>query len=306
MNSLLSSFSAVLPSLILVSLGMLLRRKLHLEPVFWTGLEKLVYYVFFPILLADTTWRAQISAQHGTLMLMSVIIMMVGIALSWIGIKLFRAPSATQRSIFQCGFRFNTYIGIAVVSSAFGQNGVGLFALIAAVCVPIANLAAVSMLSQQNGNSVWKELMHNPLIIGTLTGIAGNLLGVELPAFLTHTFSLISHAAIVLGLIAVGAALHFESLGYYRRLVAYFLTLKLILLPIFTLLILKYVAPPMEPIAYSVIMIFTSLPTASTAFVLTMRMGGDGKTVALHITAGSILSMITIPFWMMLTPLLLP
>ena len=43
---------ALLPDFALILLGAGLRRVLHLGDHFWSGLEKLVYYVLFPALLS--------------------------------------------------------------------------------------------------------------------------------------------------------------------------------------------------------------------------------------------------------------
>lgn len=306
MSNTFTHFGAVLPTLILLSLGIGLRKVMRFEEGFWSGLERLVYWVFFPLLLMDTTIRAPLSHSHWWLIVLSVAIMGVGIAYSWLGIYFSHAPERTRQAIFQCGFRFNTYIGIAMISAGFGANGVSLFALMAGVCVPIANIAAISALSVGRGVSIGKEIARNPLVIGTLAGIIGNLLGIRWTPVIDETFALISKSAIVLGLIAVGAALHFESLGYYRKLNVYFLLTKLILVPLTTLFLLKFVFPPLAPEVYPIVMIFASLPTASTAFILAMRLGGDGKTVALQITLGSMLSMVTTPIWITLTHQLFP
>jgi malonate transporter len=49
------------------------------------------------------------------------------------------------------------------------------------------------------------------------------------------------------------------------------------------------------------LLVFTAaLPTASSAYVLAVRMAGDGRAVATQITLGTLASMLTIPFWISL------
>ena len=48
------------------------------------------------------------------------------------------------------------------------------------------------------------------------------------------------------------------------------------------------------------LLLFGALPTASAA-VLAMRMGGDGRMVALLLSLGTLASALTIPLWLMLT-----
>ena len=47
------------------------------------------------------------------------------------------------------------------------------------------------------------------------------------------------------------------------------------------------------------LMLWASLPCASSAYILAVRMGGDGPAVATQVTAGTLIAMVTIPLWMM-------
>ena len=48
-------------------------------------------------------------------------------------------------------------------------------------------------------------------------------------------------------------------------------------------------------IYYDVVIMFGALPTATSAYVLAVRMGGDGKVVALLISMSTLIGMITLP-----------
>ena len=47
-------------------------------------------------------------------------------------------------------------------------------------------------------------------------------------------------------------------------------------------------------------MLFGALPTASSAYILAMRMGGDGPGVAWLISASTLAAMVTLPLWLTL------
>ena len=42
------------------------------------------------------------------------------------------------------------------------------------------------------------------------------------------------------------------------------------------------------------------LPTATNAYILAVRMTGDGRAVATQVTIGTVLAMFTIPLWLSL------
>jgi len=51
------------------------------------------------------------------------------------------------------------------------------------------------------------------------------------------------------------------------------------------------------PLETATLVLAASLPTASSAYILAVRMGGTGDAVATQITVGTLLSMLTIPAW---------
>ena len=53
-------------------------------------------------------------------------------------------------------------------------------------------------------------------------------------------------------------------------------------------------------IYFDTVVLFGALPTASSAYILAMRMGGDGPGVAWIISASTLLAMLTLPAWLTL------
>src|SRR5437762_8383847 len=108
------------PSLLLVPdfatilLGAGLRRWLPLSDEFWTGMEKLIYYVLFPTLLFSVLTKTKMDLATATpLVLTGLSATLAGMLLALPAARLFtRAPMAFA-SRFQCAFRFNSYIGVA-------------------------------------------------------------------------------------------------------------------------------------------------------------------------------------------------
>jgi predicted permease len=47
-------------------------------------------------------------------------------------------------------------------------------------------------------------------------------------------------------------------------------------------------------------MLFAALPTASSAYILAVQMGGNGPLVAQAITVSTVSTMVTLPLWLSL------
>ncbi|AXA72990.1 hypothetical protein A7J71_06150 [Achromobacter insolitus] len=290
----------VFPDFMLVALGWALHHKLNFSREFFAGTERLVYFVLFPALLFQSILRTPITAGNAAMLLQaSAALIAAGVALSWLAGLALRPSPVSLASSAQCGYRFNTYIGLALSASLGGAQGQTIMALIVGFAVPMANIAAVYGLARHSGGSLLRELARNPLVVSTLAGLACNLAGVQLPGPLDTVLARLGAAALALGIICVGASLSWEGGKGHGPLIAWMLAVKLAALPAVALLVARLLALP--PLESRMLLLFAALPTASAAYVLAMRMGGDGRMVAVLISLGTLFSALTIPLWLMLT-----
>ncbi len=289
----------VLPDFLLVALGWVLRHRLGFSREFFAGCERLTYYVLFPALLIVSILRTPISLGSAALILQATALLMVGgIALSWLARVFVRSEPQDMASAAQCGFRFNTYIGLALSASLAGASGQTVMALIVGFAVPIANLAAVYGLARSNGSNVLGELIRNPLVLSTLGALLANLAGFHLPGPVDVVMTRLGAASLALGIICVGAALSWEGGKGHGRLLTWMIVVKLFAVPALALGIAAMLGLP--PIQRDMLVLFGALPCASAAYVLAMRMGGNGRMVAVLISLGTLISAITIPMWLAL------
>ena len=286
----------ILPNFVLILAGLALARGFDYGRGFWEGLEKLVYFVLFPALLLRSLALSTLDlASVGKVVAGGLAIMLLGMALGWLARPLFRLEPRVAASCFQCAFRFNTYIGLAVAGSVFGAPGVATAALLFGALIPLANVGAVGMLAAHARSNVWRELARNPLVLSTLGGFAWNLSGLGMPGFLDRTLDLLGQSALPAGLLAVGAALRIESGEANAGAHAWWLGVKLVVLPLAAWACAK--ALGISGLEAGVLVLWAALPTASSAYILAVRMGGDGPSVATQITTGTLISMATIPLW---------
>ncbi len=289
----------VLPDFLLIAFGWLLNRKLGFSREFFTGLEKLVYYVLFPALLFQSILRTPISTGTAAdIFLATSAVAVVGIALSWLARPLLRATPIAMASAAQCGYRFNTYIALAIAPSLAGASGQSTMALIVGFAVPMVNFAAVYSLARHQGKNFAGALLRNPLLMSTVLGVVCNIAGLELPAPVDTLLARLGAAAIALGILCVGASLIWQPGQTKFSLVAWILTVKLIALPACAWLIAIWLN--LDPVKRQMLVLFAAMPPATAAYVMAMRMGGDGRLVGLIITIGTPIAAITIPFWLLI------
>jgi hypothetical protein len=289
----------LIPDFALILLGFLLKRYAAYGDDFWSGLEKLVYYVLFPALLFYSVSRTPFDfAATGKLLQVALGAIAAGIALGWLAKPLFKSAHMIFESGVQTAFRFNSYVALAAASRLAGDEGTSLMALVIGFGVPICNMAAVHALVHRSGGLL-KEIVRNPLIVATAGGILFNIAGLHHPELLSATLSRLGNASIALGLIAVGAGLQWSGLHESKGIAAYFLAVKLLALPMVGYALGRWLELP--PLQLQIAVTFCALPTASSAYVLAARMGGNGPFVAFLISASTVISVITLPVWLALT-----
>lgn len=286
----------LLPDFLLIVFGFLLCRFSPLGRPVWDSVEKLVYHLLFPVLLFTAILRSPM--QPGATALLAgggVFTVLAGIGLvrlleRWPGVDRVRLASGAQTA-----FRFNSYVALALADRLVGASGVAWTALLIALCVPLCNAAAVWTLARHGGQQPWREMARNPLIVATVSGLAASLVGLHLPEPLMISLQRVGSAALPLGLMAVGAGLRIGGLKAAPALAAALMGIRHVLLPAVGLAwALAWSLPLPQRLT---LVAFTALPTASSAFVLAVRMGGDGPFVAGLITVSTVLGMVSIPVW---------
>jgi len=292
----LSNALLMLPDFGTILLGAVLARRFAFTRGFWAGAERLVYYVLFPALLFNSIFSAKFSLATDALLLgAGVVTLLSAAAMGFLAKPLFRTEPALFASCVQTAYRYNSYVGLALAQSLFGARGVALLALILAVCIPLANLIAVTTLARHAKSNLGRELVTNPLIVSTVAGLAAQLAGLELPGFASSFLTRMGSASLALGLLCIGAGLSFMTVKDDPRSLSWFTFVKLVATPAVAVIIVW--ALGLRGVEAQVVVLFAALPTASSAYILAVRMGGLAAPVAALITIQTLAAMVTLPLW---------
>ena len=160
------------------------------------------------------------------------------------------------------------------------------------VCVPLFYVGAVWPMARHAQRGLVRELVRNPLIIATASGLAANLLGFTIPSWLEPTTSRIGAAALALGLMAAGAGMQFGALARAKVLAVSVLSIRHLLLPLVAAGLAVLFRLDSEET--TVLLIFSALPTASSCYVLAVRMGYDGAYVSGLVSLSTILGVLSL------------
>jgi len=286
------------PDFSLILIGYLVCRFTPLNRPVWTQVEQLVYFLFFPVLLFQSIVKSPLDiGAAGNLVGAGWALGLGGIAMAysvpyWPGFKHHFAARQHAGSA-QIGFRFNSFIGLALADKLAGAPGLAVVALLIGVSVPLMNIGAVWPMARHGQRGFLAELVRNPLIIGTAGGLLANLAGFHMPDWLEPTVSRIGGASLALGLMAAGAGMQLGALNHAKLLGVALLLIRHLLMPVLALGLSHLFG--LNPLQSTILLMFAALPTASSCYVLAARMGYDGAYVAALVTASTVLGMVSLP-----------
>lgn len=305
----MQSLLIILPDFLIILLGALLAQRFGFGAAFWKPAEKLVFYVLFPPLLFNSIAGAKMTiAGAAPFLAAGVGAMLIAVLIAGLLMKVLRDDPVTHASVFQCGFRFNTYIGFAVCLRLFGDEGFALLALLIAFWVPISNTIAVSVLADAVARrdhaaeapggrlrATFRKILANPLIIATVAGLLAKTLGIAIPKTAETLFAHLGNASLAMGLLCIGAGLRLHAFKDHLPLITASTLCRLLVVPAVACGVAALAG--LGPVEAGVAILFAALPTAQSCYVMTASMKGDAASVANVTTAQTLAAMATLPFW---------
>lgn len=297
---------ALLPVSFLIFLGYIFKRIEFPSIEFWQYADKFTYYALFPALLIYKLSTASLNDIDGFAFISSSIITLVFITilLMFLSKFLFLFEGKAFTSVYQGAIRFNTYVFLALIDAIFGDSGLVLAALLMTFMIPIINIFCIGIFSiYASSNKITiisfiKSIIKNPLIISCIVGGLLNYFEISLFSPLEKTLGILSSAALPLGLLSVGVGLHIKHIKEVKLELFSSLFIKLALFPTFIFFIGQALGIQGEALA--VLVLFGSMPTASSSYILARELGGDLKLMSAIITTETLVSIFTISAFLMI------
>ena len=294
--------TAVFPIMAFMLIGSLLNRVKLLSAVTLTEMNRFIYYICFPLVMVNSIYRANLSEAFDPafLAVMILLVLLVAGALIFI-LPRFFPQKPVLGSMLQGMIRSNSILfSFPVVIAISGIEQTGLISLCIATVVPLYNVLCVIILEVLRGGKLnyprlFLGIVKNPVIIGTLAGLAVKVSGLVLPAFAEKPIADIAALVTPLALILLGAGLRFTDTMKYRRELAVVIAVKLLLAPLLFVLVVRFMG--FGPVAVTTAMAFSAVPTAISSYVQAREMQADGVLAGQIVAVTTVLSMGTLFLW---------
>jgi len=294
--------NALFPIFGLLALGSLLKRLGLTGDEYLKASDRLVYFIFFPIMLFYKVGGApQGQGDEVTFVAVTLLVLLLVFVIATALIRFGSVSNFEAGSFSQTCYRFNTYIGVAVILNSLGEAGIGYFGIMIALSIPAVNVFAVATLIWYSGVEgalksrfpvFVKALVGNPLIIGCLFGVVYSRLFDGFPEFIDNTLQLVSMVTLPLALLSIGGSLSFRGIRKYLPLSLLGAAVKLLVLPVLGYGF--YTLFDVDGTALKTGMIFMCLPASTTIYLLSSQLNSDTELASASIVISTLLSFVSL------------
>lgn len=318
----MTAANAVLPIVLLILAGCLLRKLGMLSDGFLDTGNKLVFRLCLPVTLFMSVYS--IESMRSIRWDVVVYCLVVTLLLFGLGFALaVRSAGIPERRgvILQCVFRSNfAIIGLPLAAAVGGPEAEAVAAVVSAFLVPAFNVLAVLALTMfDDGNkthrlgALLKNLLKNPLIKGIaaafvclllrqwqMTGLGRTVFTIreQLP-FLYSTLTMVKNCTTPLALMVLGGQFVFSAARQMRREIVVGTLWRVVLAPLLgvglAVLLSRYTNwIRFGPNEYPALIGLFGSPVAVSSAVMAKQMGGDAQLATQYVVWTSICSMITV------------
>jgi len=282
---------ATAPILIVLLLGIVLRRLNLIDDRFIQQCNCLVFNITLPCMLFFAIVAHPIGQViDARLLLFTVFFTLIFAAGLWL-----LMPNDSKRGVrIQGAFRGNlAIVGVALVLNIYGETLLPRLGVFVGLMTLVYNLLSVTILAYDQ-DRLLQRVVSNPLICAVCLGLLGSVLQVQIPSGLQTAGAYVSGITLPLALICIGASLKWQSLRINHHDVIISSILKIVASPLLACLFAIVLGFRQENLA--IIFLMTASPTAAASYVMAQQMTDYGSMAAEIIALSTLLSVFSITF----------
>lgn len=301
--------TVIAPLFLIIFASALLQKFKNIGDSWSSVLNEFAFKIGFPVLIFSALSRAPFSfSTEAGLIISNSIFILASLLLAFIIGKFFRLEKKMFRTLLICFVFGNVaYLGIPTLTQIAGDKILPTATLIVAVylfwifTIGIGYLDYSTTKSKKDiAKNIIKNLLTNPLLIGVFLGIIVGSLQITLPTILLKSLDMITASVTPTVLIVIGLFIGKSKIGKLSDWlpVMLFSILKLAILPAIFYFGVKFSGVSLSQFPSSIIQ--AAMPLAITPFALADEYDLNKNFIARSIVLGTILSVISLPFWISL------
>ena len=299
MNNIFISASVVFPLFFMMAIGYIINTIGIFNKPFLKQLNSICFKVFLPTLLFINIYKSDFSGiVSAKLIIFALFCVISTFIILIVIIPLIERENKNRGVMIQGIFRSNYILfGIPIATVLYGANNTGTTVVLIAFVIPLFNLLSIVALGVFSNNKsskseIVKEILKNPLIIGSILAFFFVVTGITIPLILEDTISDIAGVATPLALMVLGGSFDFRGIGKYKKLLSICVIGKLLILPIVFIPISILLG--FRDMELAALMAMFASPTAVSTFTMAQNAKSNDELASQIVVFNSILSIFTI------------
>ncbi|HZW37442.1 MAG: AEC family transporter [Deltaproteobacteria bacterium] len=300
---------SVFPVFFVIAIGAAARRYRFLDEPFVQKANALVYYLLLPALLFYEIGRSDLrQAFNGQLVAGGYAATLAVFLLAFFFSRRLGLSPGERGAFIQGSFRANlAYVGLPIVLSAVGSEGLRTAGIFLGLIVPLLNTLAIMalVLPHEEGKrgGGWKstrqisgQILKNPIILSCFLGIGWSLFRLPFTGIFGKTLAILSSATLPLSLLCLGGSFSFQRARSGFRLAALASGMKIVLLTAIGIAAYRWMGLGGDDLRIGAIML--GCPTAVITYVMASQLKGDPDLAGTIVIVSTAASAFTITGWL--------
>ena len=299
MENILLSLNVVMPICLMMLLGFVLRQVNIIDESNVRFLNRLVFNVLLPIMLFINISESSLGSVFNKNLFGWVFISVsVLFAVLCLVVPRFEKDPQKIPVIIQGIYRSNFVIfGISIAASIYSYEEISVVALLVALVSPMFNIMAAGIFAKYNKvkntpAQILKDMLTNPLVIGSLLGLVALLVCLKLPAMIHTPLSSLGSSASAIGLLALGAGFKINNLRKNAIILAVTAAGKLLIVPLIFLPLSIFLG--FRGVELVGLLVLFASPAAFSGYTMATQANADGDLSGQIIVVSSVLSIVTV------------
>ena len=298
----LVSVAAVFPMVVLMTIGIIVRKVGIVNREENRHFNRLIFVVFFPVMMFSNLYGMDLRRDMDwSVVLYGVVAISIVVLLSIPFVCKIEKKPESRGALIQAIYRSNFVImGLPIVANFYGHGNLAVTAMMVSVIVPYYNVLAVIILETFRGGkirplNIVKQIIKNPLIVGGVCGIAAAVTGLKLPGIVEELVHEMGIVATPMALVILGISFDFSSIGKCRRNLVISVIGKLVVVPGVFLTLAAILG--FRDIEFVTLIAMLTTPASVSSFTMAESMGSDSQLAGNSVIISSVVSCFTIFLW---------
>lgn len=260
------------------------------------ALTTLTIYIFIPLLVFQTFYRAELDKEYANLFLFSAILLFILIALCKIYVKIRGFNQSVESGlILATAFMNSGNFGAPIILFAYGEKAFTYAVTILVLHTIFMNFFGVYYAAKGKAGvkTAFKAVLGMPSTYAVILALILNLGNIAIPESLLSSIDLVGSATIPVIMVVLGmqlAEINLSSLEWEK--ISFGVVVRLFLSPLIAVAIIYFI--PMDPILEKVLILTSAMPSAANTVIYAVQFDTEAELVSSTTLVTTLISIFTV------------